>query len=172
MTLGRAPERGELGSSSATSWDALLSPTSIYALLYRECNNLFPDEAFADLFANIGRDSVPPRIVAVVMVLQRIECLSDRDAVDRFGFDMRWKYAAGGLPLAYPSFAHTVLVDMRARLRASEEPDRVFRIVLDVAKQAGLVGRRRGVDATPVSEAVVSQEDVAMDRAARPGPAW
>ncbi len=166
MTLGRAPEQGELGSSSATYCDALLSPTSIYALLYRECHNLFPDEAFADLFANIGRDSVPPRIVAVVMVLQRIECLSDRDAVDRFGFDMRWKYAAGGLPLAYPSFAHTVLVDMRARLRASEEPDRVFRIVLDVAKQAGLVGRRRVMDSTSLYDAVATQDTVTMIRAA------
>ena len=101
MTLGRAPEQGELGPSSATYCDGMLSPTSIYALLYRECHNLFPDEVFADLFATTGRDSVPPRIVAVVMVLQRIECLSDRDAVERFGFDMRWKYAAGGLPLHY-----------------------------------------------------------------------
>src|SRR5260221_10566230 len=121
MTLGRAPEQGELGSSSATYCDALLSPTSIYALLYRECHNLFPDEAFADLFANIGRDSVPPRIVAGVVGLQRLECLSDRDAVGRFGLDMRWKYAAGGLPLADPSFAPTGLVDMRARVPASEE---------------------------------------------------
>ncbi len=92
---------------------------------------------FADLFATTGRDSVPPRIVAVVMVLQRIEGLSDREAVERFAFDVRWKYAAGGLPLDYPSFVHTVLVDMRARLRASEEPNRIFRIVLDVAKKAG-----------------------------------
>jgi hypothetical protein len=37
-------------------------------------------------------------IVAVVMVLQCIEGLSDRDAVDRFVFDTRWKYAAAGRP--------------------------------------------------------------------------
>jgi hypothetical protein len=30
-------------------------------------------------------------MVAVVMVLQRLEGLSDRDAVDRFAFDLRWK---------------------------------------------------------------------------------
>jgi hypothetical protein len=165
MTLGRAPEQGELGPSSATYCDGMLSPTSIYALLYRECHNLFPDEVFADLFATTGRDSVPPRIVAVVMVLQRLECLSDRDAVERFGFDMRWKYAAGGLPLDYPSFAHTVLVDMRARLRASEEPNRIFRIVLDVAKKAGMVGRRRVMDSTPLYDAVATQDTVTMIRA-------
>src|SRR5580704_900395 len=134
MTMGRAPDQGELGPTSATYCDGKLSPTSIYGLLYRECHNLFPDEAFADLFREVGRRSVPPRIVAVVMVLQRLEGLSDREAVDRFAFDVRWKYAAGGLDLEYPSFAHTVLVDMRARLRESAEPRRIFRIVLDVAK--------------------------------------
>src|SRR6476659_230931 len=43
---------------------------------------------FADLFTDVGRRSVPPRSVAVVMVLQRIEGLSDREAVERFAFDV------------------------------------------------------------------------------------
>jgi hypothetical protein len=54
-------------------------------------------------------------IVAVTMVLQRIEGLSDLDAVDRFAFDARWKYAAGGLAFDNPGLVHTVLVDTRAR---------------------------------------------------------
>lgn len=165
MTMGRAPDQGELGPTSATYCDGKLSPTSIYGLLYRECHNLFPDDAFADLFANIGRDSVPPRIVAVVMVLQRLEGLSDREAVERFAFDVRWKYAAGGLPLDASSFAHTVLVDMRARLRKSAEPERIFRIVASVAKEAGLVGRRRVLDSTPLYDAVATQDTVTMIRA-------
>lgn len=163
--MGRAPEQGELGLTSATYCDGKLSPTSIYGLLYRECHNLFPDSAFADLYADIGRDSVPPRIVAVVMVLQRLEGLSDRDAVDRFAFDVRWKYAAGGLPLDSWTFAHTVLVDFRARLHTSKEPDRIFRIVADVAKSAGLVGRRRVLDSTPLYDAVATQDTVTMIRA-------
>ncbi|HTB78374.1 MAG TPA: transposase [Polyangiaceae bacterium] len=143
-----------------------LSPTSIYGLLHRECHHLFPDDAFADLFQDIGRRSVPPRIVAVVMVLQRLEGLSDREAVDRFTFDVRWKYSAGGLDLEYPSFVHTVLVDMRARLRASASPDRIFSAVLDVAKQAGVVGRRRVLDSTPLYDAVATQDTVTMIRSA------
>jgi len=165
MTMGRAPEQGQLGPTSATYCDGKLSPTSIYGLLFRECHKLFPDQVFADLFANIGRDSVPPRIVAVVMVLQRLEGLSDREAVDRFAFDVRWKYAAGGLPLDASTFAHTVLVDMRARLRTSKEPERLFRIVAEVAKAAGLVGRRRVLDSTPLYDAVATQDTVTMIRA-------
>ncbi|HTF60016.1 MAG TPA: transposase [Actinomycetes bacterium] len=38
---------------------------------------------------------MPPPILAVVMVLQRLEGLSDREAADRFAFDVRWRYAAG-----------------------------------------------------------------------------
>src|SRR5207247_10665334 len=81
---------------------------------------------FADLFCDVGRRCVPPMIVAVVMVLQRIEGCSDREAVERVQFDLRWKYAAGGLDFDYPGFVHTVLVDMRARLAASERPERIF----------------------------------------------
>ena len=102
---------------------------------------MFPDELFADLFCDgRGRRSVPPMIVAVVMVLQRIEGCSDREAVDRFTYDARWKYACGGLDFEYPGFVHTVLVDMRARLAASERPDRIFEVVLEV-RQAGGAGR-------------------------------
>jgi hypothetical protein len=165
MTLGRAPEQGDLPRSTTAFCEAKLSPTSIYRLLYRECHNLFPDDAFADLFEDIGRRSVPPRIVAVVMVLQRLEGLSDREAVDRFTFDVRWKYAAGGLALEHDAFVHTVLVNMRAKLRDSERPDRVFEAVLDVAKKAGLVGRRRVLDSTPLYDAVATQDTVTMIRA-------
>lgn len=95
-------------------------------------------------------------IVSVVMALQRIEGLSDREAVDRFSFDARWKYAAGGLDFDYPGFVHTVLVDMCARLAGSVRPDRIFRVVLAVARQAGLVGSKRVVDSTPIYDAVAN----------------
>src|SRR5512132_1810006 len=166
MTLGRAPEQGDVWQTTAKYCEGKLSPTSIYGLLHHECHRLFPDDSFADLFRDIGRRSVPPRIVAVVMVLQRLEGLSDREAVDRFTFDVRWKYAAGGLDLDYPGFVHTVLVDLRARLRSSEDPNRIFTTVLDVARAAGLVGRRRVLDSTPLYDAVATQDTVTMIRAA------
>jgi hypothetical protein len=166
MTLGRAPEQGDVWQTTAKYCEGKLSPTSIYGLLHRECHRLFPDDSFADLFRDVGRRSVPPRIVAVVMVLQRLEGLSDREAVDRFTFDVRWKYAAGGLDLDYPGFVHTVLVDMRARLRSSQDPNRIFTTVLDVARAAGLVGRRRVLDSTPLYDAVATQDTVTMIRSA------
>ena len=118
--------------TAARFCEGRVAPESIYGVLHREGFSLFPDEMFADLFTDVGRRSVPPMIVAVVMVmvmvmvmvLQRIEGCSDREVVDRFAFDVRWKYAAGGVDFDYPGFVHTVLVDMRARLaRSAPEPD-------------------------------------------------
>ncbi|CAN5679361.1 hypothetical protein BH09ACT7_BH09ACT7_61170 [soil metagenome] len=143
-----------------------MSPDSIYGVLHRECFNLFPDEMFADVFTDVGRRSVPPMIVAVVMVLQRIEGLSDREAVDRFAFDARWKYAAGGLDFDYPGFVHTVLVDMRARLTRSTRPDRIFEVTLEAAKAAGLVGCKRVLDSTPLYDAVATMDTVTLVRSA------
>ena len=76
------------------------------------------------------------------MVLQRLEGLSDREAADRFAFDVRWRYAAGVADAVAgeetASFAHTVLVDLRARLRRSADPDRIFRVTCQLARQAGM----------------------------------
>src|SRR5271165_791516 len=166
MTLGLAPRQADLFRSTAAYCEGRVAPGSIYGILHRECFALFPDEMFADLFDEAGRRSVPPMIVAVVMVLQRIEGCSDREAADRFAFDARWKYAAGGLDFDYPGFAHTVLVDMRARLARSERPDRIFEVTLEAARAAGLVGRRRVLDSTPLYDAVATMDTVTLVRSA------
>ncbi len=166
MTLGLAPVQPDLFRSTVGFCDGRVASGSIYGLLHRECHRLFPDEMFADLFTDVGRRSVPPMVVAVVMVLQRVEGCSDREAVDRFCFDVRWKYAAGGLDFDYPGFVHTVLVDMRARLAGSDAPNRIFDTVLDVARAAGLVGRRRVLDSTPLYDAVATMDTVTLVRSA------
>ncbi|WP_427129474.1 transposase [Pseudarthrobacter sp. S9] len=164
MTLGLAPTQGDLLRTTVSFCEGRIGQDSIYAVLHRECFNLFPDGLFGDLFTDVGRRSVPPMIVAVVMVLQRIEGCSDREAVDRFCFDARWKYAAGGLAFDYPGFVHTVLVDMRARLAASTRPDRIFDVTLEAAKAAGLVGRKRVLDSTPLYDAVATMDTVTLVR--------
>lgn len=165
MSLGESPKHDNLFRSTVALCEPRVSSTSLYRLLAEQGHLLFADETFADLFDDVGRRSVPPRVVATVMVLQRIEGASDREAVDRFAFDLRWKYAAG-VDLDYPSFVHTVLVDMRARLRSSKRPNRVFEATLEMAKAAGLVGRKRVLDSTALYDAVATQDTVTMIRSA------
>jgi Transposase domain (DUF772) len=122
MTLGLAERQGELFNVAVQRCEAELPAAAlIYRLLHAERDRLFPDELFADLYVHHGRRSVPPSILAVRMVLQRLEGCSDREAVDRFAYDLRWRYAAG-VDDKTPGFVHTVLVELRARLRASADP--------------------------------------------------
>jgi Transposase DDE domain/Transposase domain (DUF772) len=170
MTLGRQLRRPDVPTAGARWCEAALPAGSVYRFLARERARLFPPELFADLFEPTGRRSVPPSILAVVMVLQRLEGLSDREAADRFAFDVRWRYAAGVADAVAgeetASFAHTVLVDLRARLRRSTDPDRIFRVTCELARQAGLVGVRRVLDSAPLEDAVATQDTVTMLRGA------
>jgi len=170
VTLGRRLHRQDLPDAGTRFCEATLPERSIYRLLHAHRERLFPDALFADLFRATGRRSVPPSILAVVTVLQRLEGLSDREAADRFAFDVRWRYAAGvGDPVAgeeTTSFASTVLVDLRARLRASQDPDRIFRVTTELARQVGLVGVRRVLDSAPLLDAVATQDTVTLVRSA------
>ena len=171
MTLGRAERQGDLFDEAARFCEESLPENSIYRFLARERDRLFPDEVFADLFCERGRRSVPPSVVATVMVLQRLGGFSDREAVEQYSFDARWRYAAGvggyaGSGAGAGGFVHTVLVDMRARLRRSARPDRIFEVGLAAAAEAGLVGRRRVVDSTPLYDAVATMDTITLIRSA------
>ncbi len=169
MTLGLAERQGDLLDDVIRFCDGVVPSSSVYALLHRERDRLFPDELFADLFSDRGRRSVPASVVAVVMVLQRLEGLSDREAVERYCFDVRWRYAAGvgGYDSGgWGRFAHTVLVDMRARLDASADPKRIFRVCKEAASAAGLVGARRVLDSTPLYDAVATMDTITLIRSA------
>lgn len=169
MTLGLAERQGDLLDDVNRFCDETLAENSIYAVLHRERDRLFPDELFADLFSDRGRRSVPPSVVATVMVLQRLDGLSDREAAERYTFDARWRYAAGvgGYDAGgWGRFVHTVLVDMRARLDASDDPRRIFKVTVEAAAAAGLVGAKRVLDSTPLYDAVATMDTITLIRSA------
>jgi len=169
VSLGVADPQPSVLNDMDRFCDEVLADSSIYALLHRERDRLFPDEMFADLFSDKGRRSVPPSVVATVMVLQRLEGLSDREAAERYSFDARWRYAAGVGSYdcgGWASFAHTVLVDFRARLDRSAQPRRIFERSVEVAGEAGLLGAKRVLDSTPLYDAVATMDTITLMRSA------
>ena len=123
---------------------------------------LFPDELFADLFpSGRGRPSVPADVIATVLVLQSLEGLSDRDALQAVRTDLRWKVAAG-LALDDEGFHPTVLTLWRNKLRPSERPERIFDAVRAVITETGVLrGKvRRALDSTLLDDAVATQDTV------------
>src|SRR3954451_24010895 len=151
------------GVMGAESWlGGLLPAGSVYAFLAEHRRELFPDASFADLFPSpLGRPSVPADVVASVLVLQALEGLPDRDAVDALTYDLRWK-AATGWPVDKPGFHPTVLTLWRRRLGRSDHPQRIFDAVREVVTSSGaLSGRtRRALDATILEDAVATQDTV------------
>jgi hypothetical protein len=140
----------------------LLPAGSVFAFLAQLRHDLFPDDAFEDLFpSGRGRPSVPADVIAAVMVLQTLHNLSDRETADAVTFDLRWK-AACGFALTQTAFHPTVLTYWRRRLAASERPHRIFEAVSEViAKSGALSGRkRRALDSTILEDAVARQDTV------------
>ena len=97
----------------------------------------------------------------MVMVLQSLEGLSDREAAQALRTDLRWKVAAG-LALDDEGFHPTVLTLWRNKLRSSDRPQRIFDAVRDVVAATGvLAGRtRRALDSTLLDDAVATQDTV------------
>ena len=140
----------------------LLPEGSVFRFLAEQRDRLFPDTLFADLFpSGRGRPSIPAGVVASVIVLQSLHGLSDREAVEALTFDLRWK-AACGYPVDAKGFDASSLTVWRARLAASERPQRIFEVVREVIAETGAVrGRaRRALDSTILDDAVARQDTV------------
>jgi transposase len=116
---------------------------------------LFTDEQFAELFAARGRPAWSPARLALVLVLQFVEGLTDRQAADAVRGRLDWKYALG-LDLPDPGFDASVLTEFRARLLADGQTERLLGLMVSRLRERGLLGkgRRQRTDATHVHMAV------------------
>lgn len=137
--LGReTPQRSFLDAS--WSVEALLEEGDFYATLYREGPKLYPDEFFAECYTlDNGRPSVPPSRMMKLVLLQHWEGLSDRRALERMMFDLRWK-AVLGMEVGEKSVAQSTLVEFRSRLQLHEKMEEAFGRFLERAVETGLIG--------------------------------
>ena len=76
---------------------------------------LYEDSQFAALFSSTGQPAEAPARLALVLVLQFAEGLSDRQAADAVRGRIDWKYALA-LELTDPGFDASVLSEFRTRL--------------------------------------------------------
>jgi hypothetical protein len=158
---GEADRQRELLDVEAVAGH-LLPAGSVFAFLAEHRSRLFPASMFADLFpSGRGRPSIPPEVVASVIVLQTLHGYSDREAADAVTFDLRWK-AACGYAIDAAGFHPTTLTYWRRRLAASDRPQRIFEAVRDIVTATGaLAGKqRRALDSTVLDDAVARQDTV------------
>jgi len=158
---GEADRQRELLDVEAVAGH-LLPAGSVFAFLAEHRHRLFPSDMFSDLFpSGRGRPSIPPEVVASVIVLQTLHGYSDREAAEALTFDLRWK-AACGYAVDASGFHPSTLTYWRRRLAASQRPQRIFEAVRDVVTATGaVVGKqRRALDSTILDDAVARQDTV------------
>jgi hypothetical protein len=124
----------------------LLSDGSIYSLLAEHGDRIVRDEDFADCYSvRQGRPSIPPSLLAKVLLLAFRDGLSDERAMDAVRFDLRWKVALD-LPVDHPGFHPTSLVRFRARLLLHGKERLVFETLARARDRARPALRAGGTD--------------------------
>jgi transposase-like protein DUF772/DDE family transposase len=131
----RGAQRGMFEAD--TAYGEFVGRDSFYGWLASQRGELFRDEEFAGLYVlTTGRPSVPPSLLAVALVLQTYDGVSDAEAKQRADYDVRWKVALGVALDARP-FAKSTLQEFRAQLIVHEQAATIFRRSLELAKQRG-----------------------------------
>lgn len=138
----RGPQRGLFEAD--TAYGAFVGRDSFYGWLASQRGELFQDEQFAGLYVlDNGRPSVPPSLLAVALVLQTYDGVSDEEAKQRADYDLRWKVALG-VELDARPYAKSTLQEFRAQLIVHEEQAAIFRTSLELAKRRGKFRTKSG----------------------------
>ncbi|HEV8650090.1 MAG TPA: transposase, partial [Actinomycetes bacterium] len=140
----------------------LVPEGSMFWFLATHRGELFPDEAFADLFpSGRGRPSIPAPVAAAVLTLQSLHDLSDAETAEAARCDLRWKVATG-MALDEEGFHPSTLTYWRQRLARSARPHRLNDAVRRVVEETGVLAgrRRRAVDSTILADAVATQDTI------------
>jgi transposase len=110
---------------------------NLYVDLRAEFGILYSDQLFADLYPPSGRPvEVAPWRLALIVAMQYIEGLTDRQAADAVRRCIDWKYALS-LELTESGFDFTLWHDFRCRLLAHEAGQRFLDTFLTACKARG-----------------------------------
>lgn len=156
---------------------------NLYVDLREEFGPLYDDRVFADLYSQQGPPvAVAPWRLVLVLLMQYIEGLTDRQAADAVRRCVDWKYALS-LELTDPGFDFTLLHDFRARLLASGQALQLLDTLLSAAQARGWIKARgqQRTDSTHVLAAVRTLDRLenvletlhsALNHLATADPAW
>jgi transposase len=134
---------------------AIFPNGNLYMKLFDTFGSVFSDQDFAALFPNNGQPAFSPVRLMLVLILQFIEGLSDRQAADAVRTRIDWKYLLC-LELTDPGFDYSILSEFRTRLLENEWEHKLFDKLLVSIRDAGYIkkhGQQR-TDSTIVLGAV------------------
>ena len=112
-------------------------PKGTLAMRLRDAlGGIYRDELFMELFASRGRPAEAPWRLAVVLVLQYADGLTDRQAADAVRGRIDWKYCLG-LSLEESGFDASVLSEFRERIVAGQAEALLLDALLALCRERG-----------------------------------
>jgi hypothetical protein len=149
MSLPTFSTQSELFSTAALC-ASLFAETDRYRLFGKRIYPLLA-QARSDLekcyCPENGRVALEPVLMMGVSILQDIDGVPDRQAVEMLRYHAGWNFALNR-QLGDPAFHATSLVNFRNRLLEHQQSALGFTTVLDGLQAAGLVSRRQRLDST------------------------
>jgi len=140
---------------TATTARAAFPHGNRYMTMRDQLGTFYADQDFAALFPTRGQPAETPWRLALVLVFQFAEGLSDAQAADAVRSRIDWKYALS-LELSDAGFDASVLSEFRSRVVAGHGEQQLLDTLLNRFKAVGLLkarGRQR-TDSTHVLAAV------------------
>lgn len=133
-----------------------LDPQSFHGQLAAAAPGLFSDQDFEALYhGRLGRPSVPPSQLALLMLLQHEGGVSDERAIGNSAYDARWAMILG-TRLGEPLCAKSTLQLFRTHLVVAERARTILKKSLAEARRKGLLKQgplRVAVDTLPIAGA-------------------
>lgn len=155
---------------------------NVYMRMRDRLGPIYDDRAFAPLFPACGQPAESPWRLALILVMQFAENLSDRQAADAVRGRIDWKYALA-LELSDSGFDFSVLSEFRDRLITGAIEQQLLSAMLSTFTELGLLkarGKQR-TDSTHVLaairtlnrlESVAETLRAALNRVAQVAPDW
>src|SRR5438270_7691060 len=161
-----ATRSGQVGMFDAALLSRPLPAGSFFALLFEHGDRIVRDEDFAECYSQrMGRPSIPPSLLAKVMLLQHRTGVSDEQAMEAVAWDLRWKVALG-LAVDHHGWHPTSLTKFRARLLLHKKEGLALENTLRLAEELGMLDGRveQIIDCTPMLGAAATQDTVRLVR--------
>jgi hypothetical protein len=138
---------------SGQAFRALVGDDSFYVYVADHRHELFADDDFATLYClNNDRPSIAPSLLAVALLLQWYDNVSEEEAARRAKLDLGWKTALR-LGLMDVPFVKSVLCEFRNKLILHKQQKRFFELSLKHARAQGYFKARNikvALDTTPI----------------------
>jgi transposase len=155
---------------------------NVFMRMHDELGPLYRHPQFATLFSHTGQPAEDPARLALVLVMQFAEGLSDRQAADAVRGRIDWKYALV-LELTDPGCDASVLREFRTRLLHGGAEPLLLETLLTLLRERGLLKARgtQRTDSTHVLGAIRTLNRLelvgetmryALNRLAVVAPAW